>query len=56
MTRAATIRKSDLMRYAEVANEKDCKVIIRLGDTVVTVEPSNKKNETGSIDYDMPIL
>lgn len=56
MTRAATIRKSDLMRYAEVANEKDCKVIIKLGDTVVTVEPSNKKNDPGTIDYDMPIL
>ena len=56
MTRAATIRKSDLMRYAEVANEKGCKVIIRMGDTEVTVEPENKQQEPGRIEHRRPVL
>lgn len=56
MTKAATIRKSDLKRYAEVVTETGCKVIIRLGDTVVTVEPDRKNTEEIGIDYSKPIL
>jgi hypothetical protein len=56
MTAAATIRKGDLMRYADVANKKGCQVIVKIGETIITVIPDEKKKEEGGIDYERPIL
>ncbi|MFC0246445.1 hypothetical protein ACFOLL_13190 [Falsochrobactrum ovis] len=56
MTRPATIRKNDLKRYAEVANENGCKIIIRTGDTTITVVPDKPNSESSGIDYSRPVL
>ncbi len=56
MTKPAIIRKSDLKRYAEVATEKQCKIVIKNGDTTITVEPDYRTQEATGIDYSHPIL
>ncbi|WP_282186062.1 hypothetical protein [Ochrobactrum sp. Marseille-Q0166] len=44
------------MRYADVANKKGCQIIVKRGDTVITVNPDEKKKEVGGIDYERPVL
>lgn len=56
MTRPATIRKGDLLRYADVANRKGCKVVVKIGETVITVIPDDRKTEDDGIDYNRPVL
>lgn len=56
MTKPATIRKSDLKRYAEIANEQRVKVIVKSGDMTVTVVPDYVTTASSGIDYSKPIL
>lgn len=56
MSQPAAIRKSDLKRYAEVANETKVRIVIKLGDQTVTVSPDYGNKEAPLIDYSKPIL
>lgn len=56
MTKPATFRKSDLKRYAEIANEQKVKVIVRSGDTTLTVVPDYVAASSSGIDYSKPVL
>lgn len=56
MTKPATIRKADLKRYAEVANEQRVKIIVKNGDMTVTMVPEYVGSETTGIDYSKPVL
>lgn len=56
MTIPATIRKSDLKRYAEIVNETKVRIVIKLGEQTVTVSPDHTNNQSSLIDYSKPIL
>lgn len=56
MTQAAIIRKADLKRYAEVSNKTGCQVVVKIGETVITVNPAGDKKDNPKIDYRRPVL
>ncbi|MDP9564350.1 MULTISPECIES: hypothetical protein [Agrobacterium] len=56
MTQPAILRKQDMMRAAEVANNSGCRIEIKVGDTVITVIPSSENEKVKGIDYSRPVL
>lgn len=40
MTAPALIRKPDMLRAAQIANETGCRLEIKVGDAVITVIPA----------------
>lgn len=41
MTAPALIRKPDMLRAAQIANETGCRLEIKVGDAVITVIPAS---------------
>lgn len=56
MTAPALVRKQDMMRAAEVANNSGCKIEIKVGDAVITVIPNSEQEKVKGIDYSRPVL
>jgi hypothetical protein len=56
MTRAAAVRKTDMLRAAEVARKTGCRVEIKSGDFVITVIPEDNIRKDPGIDYSPPEL
>lgn len=56
MSQPATIRKSDLKRYAEIANDEKVRIEIKTGDQTVIVYPDYGGNKMPTIDYSKPVL
>ena len=56
MTASALLRKTDMRRAAQVANETGCRIEIKVGDSVVTVFPEEKTTKETGIDYSRPVL
>lgn len=56
MTQPAILRKQDMMRAAEVANNSGCRIEIKVGDTIITVIPSSENEKGKGIDYSRPVL
>ncbi|CAK7257733.1 MULTISPECIES: hypothetical protein [unclassified Shinella] len=63
MSAPALIRKQDMMRAAEVANETSCRIDIKIGDAVVsiiphagTTAPDIAPKKSDGIDYSRPVL
>ena len=60
MTAPALLRKTDMKRAAEVANETGCRIEIKVGDSVITVIPEDKTPAPGrkhnGIDYTRPVF
>lgn len=60
MTAPALVRKTDMRRAAEVANETGCRIEIKVGDSVITVFPEEKVATQGrknnGIDYSRPVF
>lgn len=56
MTAAALVRKTDMRRAAEVANETGCRIEIKVGDSVITVIPEGKADKETGVDYSRPVL
>lgn len=60
MSAPALLRKQDMKRAAEVANETGCRIEIKVGDSVITVIPEDKQappsRKRGGIDYSRPVL
>lgn len=56
MSQPALLRKQDMMRAAEVANNSGCRIEIKVGDAVITVIPSAENEKVKGIDYSRPVL
>jgi hypothetical protein len=60
MTAPALLRKTDMRRAAEVANETGCRIEIKVGDSVITVIPEDKAvtpiRKSNGIDYTRPVF
>lgn len=60
MTAPALVKRSDMMRAAQVANETGCRIEIKVGDSVITVIPDVPKTAGAKgrdgIDYSRPVL
>lgn len=41
MTAPALIRKPDMLRAAQIANETGCRLEIKVGDAVITIIPAS---------------
>ncbi|MCK8779050.1 hypothetical protein M0654_03530 [Rhizobium sp. NTR19] len=56
MSAPALIRKQDMQRAAEVAQETGCTVEIKIGEAVVTIRPRSEQIKETGIDYSRPSL
>lgn len=59
MTASALVRKTDMRRAAEIANETGCRIEIKVGDSVITVFPEEKiatQGRKNGIDYSRPVF
>jgi len=63
MSAPALIRKQDMLRAAEVAQATGCRIDIKVGDTVVSINPTDQAEaprpasaKSEGIDYSRPDL
>lgn len=56
MSAPALLRKQDMMRAAQVANDTGCRVEIKVGEAIITVIPSSENERSKGIDYSRPVL
>lgn len=56
MTAPALVRKTDMLRAAEVARKTGCRVEFKSGDLVITVIPEGSAQKDAGIDYSPPDL
>lgn len=63
MSAPALIRKQDMLRAAEVAQATGCRIDIKVGDTVVSINPADQAEaprpapaKSEGIDYSRPDL
>lgn len=56
MTAPSLVRKSDILRLADVARKTGCRFEIKTGETVITVIPEDNSRKDAGIDYSRPDL